>query len=445
MDKIEIKISADGTKIYAPLVIKWLKCTPEEKVRQEFICRLVNDYGYSLAQMEQELNLTERSKRGTGAARADIIVWANAEDKGKRKRALFVVECKAPSVSIDKDDVCFQGFNYASWMHSRFFVVTNQNKTRFFKLTEKIVPLFVPDLEEIDNIPNAQQALGYVDRTFSFSVPDGLLPRDKEADNLYNCVIANRFFNLVGVGGSGKSSLTYIMMQKHKSDFNEIAYVVVNNKINIKDTIVSQLNESLKIDLKEDDIYKQLVTYLENNFKAAKPNLLVLDINELSDGTKDFAKNIHKLCPNSWQVLILSREYIDPSENITKEDLNQKQDPKFLKELFLKRAGNRYADFDSFDDLFAIVFHNPLLIEQLGFYLSKLPEKKSLEAIKAVLFGPKFKNKDLKGFAVLTNDNRSTMIEFLTNLLPFDTDYLNHNEKELLRHFILWPVDFINY
>ena len=37
------------------------------------------------------------------------------------------------------------------------------------------------------------------------------------------------------------------------------------------------------------------------------------------------------------------------------------------------------------------------------------------------------------------------MIEFLTNLLPFDADYLDDNEKELLRHFILWPVDFINY
>lgn len=285
----------------------------------------------------------------------------------------------------------------------------------------------------------------YKAKTFSFSVPDGLLPRDKEADNLFDKIITNRIFNLVGIGGSGKSSLAYLMMQKHENDFNEIAYVVVNNKINIKDTIVSQLNEYLKLDLKEDDIYKQLITYLENNFKSIKPNLLVLDINELSDETKDFAKNIHKICPNSWKILILSREYIDPSENIPKEDLNQKQDPEFLKKLFLKRAENRYADFDSFEDLFATVFHNPLLTEQLGFYLSKLPEKKSLEEIKAILFGNKFKNKDLKGLAILTNDNRSTLIEFLTNLISYNSDSLDLNEKALLRHFILWPVDFINY
>jgi hypothetical protein len=233
MEKLEIKISKNGEKIYAPLAIKWLKCTREEKVRQEFICRLVNDYGYSLAQMEQELNLTERSKRGIGAARADIVVWASAEDKGNRKRALFVVECKAPNISIDKDDVFFQGFNYASWMHTKFFVITNQKETRFFKLREEIVPQFVPDLEEIDNIPNAQQALDLVDKIFTYIIPNGLLSRDEEADNLFDSVINNRFFNLIGVGGSGKSSLTYLMMQKHKSDFNEIAHMTMKQIKNV--------------------------------------------------------------------------------------------------------------------------------------------------------------------------------------------------------------------
>lgn len=33
--------------------------TPEEKVRQEYICRLVNNYGYSLEQMVQEETVEE--------------------------------------------------------------------------------------------------------------------------------------------------------------------------------------------------------------------------------------------------------------------------------------------------------------------------------------------------------------------------------------------------
>ncbi len=283
-------------------------------------------------------------------------------------------------------------------------------------------------------------------KIFHFSVPEGLLPRDAEVEKLYNGIKNNRFFNLIGVGGSGKSSLTYLMMQKHKEDFNEIAYVVVNDNIGIKESIVSQLNDTLKLKFeKDDDVYKKVVTYLEEHFEAENPNLLVLDVNEVSDEIKDYAKNNSKLCPNKWKILIISREYIDPSENIEKEDLNINQDSDFLKEIFLKRAGERYSSFENLNELFEMIFYNPLLAEQVGFYLSKLPELKTLEEIKVILYGDKFKGKDMKGLAVLTNDNRSTIIDFLINIIPYNSDYFDNNEKELLRHFVLWPVDFINY
>ena len=440
----EIKVQIKQNKIYAPLKLQWLKCTPEEKVRQEFICRLVNDYGYSLAQMEQELNLTERSKRGTGAARADIIVWANVEDKGKRKRALFVVECKAPSISIDKDDVYFQGFNYASWMHTRFFVVTNQNKTRFFKLKEGIVPLFVPDLEEIDNIPNAQQALGYIDRTFSLSVPIGLLPRDTEADNLYNCVITNHFFNLVGVGGSGKTSLAYLMMQKHESNFNEKAYVVVNN--NIKDDFVEQINKTLRFEFdKGDDSFSVIIEYLRDNFKSELPNLLVLDINETSDNEKN-DEIISSLLKNKdilsgWKILILSRENVDTRNRIDAQNLNDKEDVDFLKQLFLSKAGTRYNDFGNVAELFKTIFYNPLLTEQLGLYLNTEPELATIDDIKKILFGESFREEDIQGLSSDRHDE--PIVSFLINLIKFND--LNNNEKNLLRHFVLWQTEYIGY
>lgn len=442
MDELKVQIKND--RIYAPLKRQWLKRTPEEEVRQDFICHLVNDYGYSLEQMEQEVTTTESSERGTGKARADIVIWANSNDKYKRKRALIVVECKAACVSITPK-AYYQGFNYASWMHTKFLILTNQKETKFFKLNEEIVPQTFIDLEEIDDIPNAQQAKKYSGKVFSFYVPDGLLARDKEADRLFDGVINNRFFNLIGVGGSGKSSLTYLMMQKHESDFNEIAYVVVNN-ISIKEDIISQLNQFLKLEFgKDDNPYQKIVTYLEDNFRSSKPNLLVLDINELSNDVKDFVQNLRKLCPKDWKILFLSRENIDQLEIMEKEDLNHNQDTAFLKTLFLKRAGERYTNFADFNELFETIFYNPLLAEQLGFYLTRLPETKTLEQIKGILYGDKFKNKDMKGFATQTNDNRSTIIDFLTNLISYDSDTFDHNEKELLRHFILWPIDFINY
>ena len=140
----------DG-KIYAPLVKKWLIAKPEEKVRQQYICKLVNVYGYSLEQMAQELAVTS-SHRGCGNARADIVIWKSKKDKEKQKAAFIVVECKAENIKIRVEDY-YQGFNYASWAHAEFFVTTNEKETKFFNVD----PTFLPQkLEEVVAIPTAK-------------------------------------------------------------------------------------------------------------------------------------------------------------------------------------------------------------------------------------------------------------------------------------------------
>jgi type I restriction enzyme M protein len=45
-------IQIKSNKIITPVLNKWMALTPEEKVRQEFICRLVNTHGYQLNQAE---------------------------------------------------------------------------------------------------------------------------------------------------------------------------------------------------------------------------------------------------------------------------------------------------------------------------------------------------------------------------------------------------------
>ena len=64
---------------------------PEEEVRQRYICRLVDSYGYNPKQMDQELKVTN-SHRGQGSARADIVIWKSAKDKTDSKSAFIVVE-----------------------------------------------------------------------------------------------------------------------------------------------------------------------------------------------------------------------------------------------------------------------------------------------------------------------------------------------------------------
>lgn len=147
---LKLEVQINGNKIYSPLRDKWLILTPEEQVRQNYICRLVNFYGYSLEQMDEELKVNN-SHRGQGKARADIVIWKSKEDKQKNKAAFIVVECKAETVKIQQQDY-YQGANYAAWSGASFFVTTNAKETKFFRVDKDSMP---KDLDEIIDIPTA--------------------------------------------------------------------------------------------------------------------------------------------------------------------------------------------------------------------------------------------------------------------------------------------------
>ena len=46
--------------IWSPIRQMWLVETPEEDVRQEFLCVLVNEYGFKLEQTAEELKVIGR-------------------------------------------------------------------------------------------------------------------------------------------------------------------------------------------------------------------------------------------------------------------------------------------------------------------------------------------------------------------------------------------------
>ena len=149
-----LQIKRENGKIFCPLKSAWHIETPEEKVRQEYIKHLVEDYGYSLDQMAQELKVSN-SQRGQGKARADIVVWKSKADKEASKAAFIVVECKAESVRIREEDY-YQGYNYASWAGARFFVTTNEKETKYFSVNREFLP---KELVEVVAIPTAEEAL----------------------------------------------------------------------------------------------------------------------------------------------------------------------------------------------------------------------------------------------------------------------------------------------
>lgn len=152
MSNLEIK-SQNG-KIFCPLTNSWHIETPEERVRQNYIKILVEEYGYTLEQMAQEVPVNN-SHRGQGQSRADIIIWKTRKDKTEGNYPFIVVECKAENVKIREEDY-YQGYNYATWAHAKFFVTTNEKETKYFIPEEGKMP---QKPIEVIAIPTAEEAL----------------------------------------------------------------------------------------------------------------------------------------------------------------------------------------------------------------------------------------------------------------------------------------------
>lgn len=145
----QLSVRREKAKIWSHLRKKWLVETPEETVRQEYLCVLVNEYGFNLDQMDEEVEVTGR---GSGHARADFVIWRIPKDKAESINPLIIVECKSDNVTIKPEDYG-QGDNYSRLTGARFFVTHNSRETKFWRVLHARMP---KSLEEISNIPHAE-------------------------------------------------------------------------------------------------------------------------------------------------------------------------------------------------------------------------------------------------------------------------------------------------
>ena len=144
----ELAVRRQNGKIWSHIRQKWLVETPEERVRQAYVVTLHNEYGFSLDQMDEELDVTGR---GSARARADVLVWRTVQDKADSKPPLIVVECKADNVTIRAADYA-QGELYARQTDAPFFVTHNNRETRYWRVKKDRMPGYI---DEIENVPHA--------------------------------------------------------------------------------------------------------------------------------------------------------------------------------------------------------------------------------------------------------------------------------------------------
>lgn len=184
MSNLEIKRDEKAGKIWSHVRRKWLVETPEETVRQEYLLVLINEYGFSLSQIDEEVNLTGR---GSASARADFVLWRTAQDRVEENTPFIIVECKSDNVTIKPQDYS-QGENYARIWGAPFFVTHNSRETKYWRVKKDKVPGYT---EEIENIPHGDAS----DKDVEELLSKLRAFKEKEfADLLHKChnIIRNR-------------------------------------------------------------------------------------------------------------------------------------------------------------------------------------------------------------------------------------------------------------
>lgn len=288
-----------GNKIKAPLKGEdvWLTLKPEEQVRQNYICRLVNNYGFNLEQMEQEKQVNN-SQRGQGRAMADIVVWRTTKDKREGNSPVIVVECKAEHITVREEDY-FQGYNYASWAGADFFVTTNLKETRIFKVIKGKMP---KKLEEVVNIPDAK-IINDEKKINELLKQTKAFTRDEFSRLLFKChnIIRNNDKLSPEAAFDEISKILFIKIRYERSNSENQIFSKEEFK-KAKDSYEKYkpkggadfyqfLFEQTKEDFKDDDLFEpaETIRIRENSFEAIVEELEIYNLSTTSDDVKGIA------------------------------------------------------------------------------------------------------------------------------------------------------------
>jgi len=109
-----IKIVDGSEMIFDEFRKKWVRLTPEEWVRQQFLMYLHLHLGYPATAIAVEKSLTYNGM----TRRPDAVI------SGRNGQILMVIECKKPEVIID-DKTFLQAATYTSVLGNAYILITN--------------------------------------------------------------------------------------------------------------------------------------------------------------------------------------------------------------------------------------------------------------------------------------------------------------------------------
>jgi type I restriction enzyme M protein len=208
-------LHVQGAWVWAPLKKTWLARKPEEMVRQGFIYRLHEQWGYPLEQMRQEV----RTQRGRGSTRADVVVADSPQAAKENRNWIIVVETKAETVPINPDDYG-QGESYARAVGAEFLVMHNEKETSFCRL----VPAAPGDRVEITAIPRANE-LGDARRLDEIRHSTKTFTRDEFQRLLFEChsILRDNHKMDPGAAFDEISKILFIKMAYERQGHSEVS------------------------------------------------------------------------------------------------------------------------------------------------------------------------------------------------------------------------------
>ena len=301
------------------------------------------------------------------------------------------------------------------------------------------------------------------------SIREGIVPREKEVDDLKKLLDENRLVNMIGLGGCGKSTISEYFCDKYNQDYHIVTSVVVS--IDYHEDFVNRFREAVGVPYKFDNDFKSeeaktpnyektydaIIEQLESDqYKGSdgKPNLIVIDVNETAEYEpvrNELAKFRSRLL--SWRILVVSRVKMCPGITLY-EPLNVTDvDDTVLKGIFFKYLDKRRHDYykeelkEYFSQLFTFLFRLPLLVEQLAYYLSNdMLDKTYQEILSDLQIDVDLFNERFAGRNVPDKEKYEKIEDYLGTLIIFsklnDLTQTGTLLRDIARHFAIMPTGF---
>ena len=298
-----LEVKREKGKIYSHIRERWLVETPEELVRQQFVCLLVNYFEYPFSVMREEYK-TDHSGRGVRSTRADIVIFKSVEDKEKNHNAYVVIECKPETVKIMLDDF-YQGTEYAGKTRAQFLILHNSKETNYYSVNLDIIPNNDDAFKQITTIPKFSE-IGDAKKVEEIKNKAKAFTRREFTDLLLAChnIIRNNDKLSPEAAFDEISKILFIKINYERLEQGKMIFSLAeylrrkgiseeSDRINYRKgpPYMQTLFEQTKEHFHEDQLFEEndKINIRENSFEAILKKLEIYNLSDTSDDIKGIA------------------------------------------------------------------------------------------------------------------------------------------------------------